>query len=528
MKLLIVDDDLNTVQVIRDSIEWDRLGFNDVLVAFGGTGAQKIILKEKPDVVLCDIEMPCGSGLDLLQWIRSEKLETEFIFLTCHENFEFAAQAIKYDAAGYVTKPFQPDKIVTTVCKAVRKIMDKKRLTQFSEYGKCWFDMQRNIEENFWRDVLFYSIPPDDAVVRAELKKRRLLGIAVQEPVRLFLVSLVKSQISPDWEPSSFQYALRNLCSEIVFGQPNMERCVVYDTVSSLYAALPVPDAEPESLRVRGSRCVKSCRIYLNCVVNCYIGRPCRISELGWHRKELEQIDCDTAAVNGLVLLQGETVLQKQQPGFSLDGSAYTELLESGEQLKVVNRLKQQLEEIAAVPGPTDFSPIYQDFSQILYSVLNRHEIQAHKVFEDDLSKSLSQNAVHSLFDMMKWANFASGRVVEIIKRTRQSKNVVEQAKNYIQENYSRHINRNDIAASVYLTPDYLSRLFKNETGLSLHDYLNRYRIQKANELLVDPNRCISEVAMQVGFFNISYFSTVYKKFTGRSPNEVRKTGFPC
>ena len=129
---------------------------------------------------------------------------------------------------------------------------------------------------------------------------------------------------------------------------------------------------------------------------------------------------------------------------------------------------------------------------------------------------------------MMKWANFATGRVIEVVKQTRESKNVVERAKNFIQENYSQHIDRSDIASCVYLTPDYLSRMFKNETGISMHDYLNRYRIKKASELLADPSQSVSEVAMQVGFYNISYFSTIYKKFTGRSPNEARKAGIQC
>ena len=106
MHILVVDDDIPTVEVIRTSLHWDLLGIDRVETAYDYTEAQNKICASQPDIILCDIEMPRGSGLDLLRWLREEKRDCEFVFLTCHANFDYAKTALQYGAADYITKPF--------------------------------------------------------------------------------------------------------------------------------------------------------------------------------------------------------------------------------------------------------------------------------------------------------------------------------------------------------------------------------------------------------------------------------------
>lgn len=82
MHILVVDDDIPTVEVIRTSLHWDLLGIDRVETAYDYTEAQNKICASQPDIILCDIEMPRGSGLDLLRWLREEKRDCEFVFLT--------------------------------------------------------------------------------------------------------------------------------------------------------------------------------------------------------------------------------------------------------------------------------------------------------------------------------------------------------------------------------------------------------------------------------------------------------------
>ena len=108
MWALLVDDDLATVRTLRAEIDWQKFGFADAREAYNVNGAIRLIEEadEPPELVVCDIEMPMGLGLDLLRWVREKELESEFIFLTCHENFSYASKAIEYRAGSYIVKPF--------------------------------------------------------------------------------------------------------------------------------------------------------------------------------------------------------------------------------------------------------------------------------------------------------------------------------------------------------------------------------------------------------------------------------------
>lgn len=104
-----------------------------------------------------------------------------------------------------------------------------------------------------------------------------------------------------------------------------------------------------------------------------------------------------------------------------------------------------------------------------------------------------------------------------------QTSAVVKSAISYLQENYSRPLSRWEIATAVGVSDDYLSRVFSRELGVTPWDYLNRYRILQAKELLRTTSENIGNVALQVGFRDQAYFSRVFRKLSGRSPQAFRE-----
>lgn len=98
----------------------------------------------------------------------------------------------------------------------------------------------------------------------------------------------------------------------------------------------------------------------------------------------------------------------------------------------------------------------------------------------------------------------------------------VHRAMDYIRRNIDKDLSRTDIAEAIYLNPEYLSRLFKRETGSSLNDYILAEKMRVAQSLLGDTNIPVSIIATKVGYSNFSYFSQVFKKYSGLSPVEYR------
>ena len=92
MQALIVDDDIATVDVVENSIDWKSLGVTEIFTAYNISRAKEILSERNVDIIISDIEMPKGSGIDLLEWIRENEIPGEFLFLTCYEKFDYAAK----------------------------------------------------------------------------------------------------------------------------------------------------------------------------------------------------------------------------------------------------------------------------------------------------------------------------------------------------------------------------------------------------------------------------------------------------
>ena len=80
MKILLVDDDLHVIQGINQNMNWNNLGIDTVLSALTADKARELILKESVDIMICDIEMPRETGIQLLQWVRENHYGIETIF----------------------------------------------------------------------------------------------------------------------------------------------------------------------------------------------------------------------------------------------------------------------------------------------------------------------------------------------------------------------------------------------------------------------------------------------------------------
>jgi len=101
--------------------------------------------------------------------------------------------------------------------------------------------------------------------------------------------------------------------------------------------------------------------------------------------------------------------------------------------------------------------------------------------------------------------------------------NLVDEMKEYIHANLEKDIRRSDIAEAFYFSQDYLSRVFKKETGMSLKEYMIEAKMQEARLLLQSTTLPVSIIAMKVGYTNFSYFSQFYKKTFDITPTDERK-----
>ena len=244
--------------------------------------------------------------------------------------------------------------------------------------------------------------------------------------------------------------------------------------------------------------------------------------ELPGQREELEAKDRSNVAAKGRVFLSEEEIASPRQEGGVLDQEKVHLLLQEKKVKDLMDYLKFTMEYLAArkMIDQAALAEIRRCLWQEVGIYLSSRGIETARVFTEPAAAALEERSVSSLPDMMRWQAYLIPRTIAFVRETEKSGSVVERAKNFIREHYRENISRTQVAECVFLNPEYMAKLFKKETGISLKQYISDYRIERAKDLLSVPDVRISDVAEQVGFESFSYFSTVFKKTTGETPLE--------
>jgi AraC-like DNA-binding protein len=170
---------------------------------------------------------------------------------------------------------------------------------------------------------------------------------------------------------------------------------------------------------------------------------------------------------------------------------------------------------------PTEES--YQEFrNKTEYLKVDEKNIRKHyfatKVFSDEQVKAL-----------LELLELAGNYIVEsenkiLFLESAAEKDRISLARKFIERNYQNKITVADIARAVYQSESYFSHQFKNETGISVIQYLNRYRIEKAKELLRDSSFSITDIASKTGFQNLTHFNRIFKSLEQKCPSNYQKS----
>lgn len=119
---ILVDDEPRSIDALEKNVEWRKCGIRKVYKALNMSAAIKLIEGEKIEVLICDIEMPNGSGLQLLEWLREQRHEINCIFVTCHPEFDYMRKAIQLKCYDYILKPINYEEFSRVLSELVRKM----------------------------------------------------------------------------------------------------------------------------------------------------------------------------------------------------------------------------------------------------------------------------------------------------------------------------------------------------------------------------------------------------------------------
>jgi len=517
--LLIVDDEIHAVEGIQTSVDWEKISIDDVFAAYNIQQAKDIIKKERIDVILCDIEMPQGNGLELLKWLRDIYPDITCIFLTCHAEFNYARKAIQLGSFDYLLKPASANEIEEAVNKAVAGIEKEKKI---KEDSKQWLKYQSVFVERFWFDILTHKIPETmDSVVEAA----RVRNISIKDQNR-YLPILVSVQ---RWhkelslhDQKVMEFAIKRAAQEIISKERGSIVQIQNDKIVVILSSEDKADFDINQIRQDCESYIKLSKKYFSCGLLCYIGNGGSVNQLANILDSLIKFEFNNVTLDKKVFFLSDykkTDISLEIPDLNL----WTMMINQGLKDRFMVGVEDYLEELLKSKGlnVSILHQFQQYFVQMIYSILRQKGIHVHQIFDDELTISLYEKANKSIEDMLNWIEHDVSLLIDYIKKT-DKESPVEKSKRYIENNLEKRITRDDIAEYVGYNVDYLNRIFKEETGYSLAEYLLNERIAMAKELLTKTNMQISTIAAHVGYTNFSHFSKMFKRYTDQSPSEYR------
>lgn len=527
LNALIVDDEWFAIQAIVKSVDFASLGIGDVYHALGANEAKDILRTRTVDLMICDIEMPGTNGLELAEWANEHVPQLLTVFLTGHAEFSYAQQAVRLAGFAYLLKPIKPEQLAETLAGAVAKIREERAHADIVEahmkYRIIWESQKAVVIEHYWLHVLSGRIVP----TRDNLRAIRL-PLAPDSPILPILIS-IEAWHRPFSlrDEEIMEYALRNAAAELILR--DREGAVVKDAGGILLALVYGADGRP----LKPDDCVEACRSFIDaceryfyCTVSCYIGREAPIAEAGDVYRRLIELEQDNVLGLRTVRCLDEApaaATVRAKPPAAIPWDDWVVLFETGNRAELLRRLDEVFDQFRRTEaGPESAHALYHALWHMIYHVAHKNGLSL-KEWSGLRESGGEPFTVRTLPQLKAWAERLIDTASRHLRDQRQeSTALIERTKRYIQNNL-KDATREKAAASVYLNPAYLSRLFKRETGQTLIDYMTAARIDRAKLLLAETNMRVVDICEAVGYDNYSHFGQAFKKKVGLSPQEYRR-----
>ncbi|NLM10304.1 MAG: response regulator transcription factor [Clostridiaceae bacterium] len=534
-KLLIVEDEVWEREGLASFLDWSKLSIEVIGTAANGRQGLQMAKEHLPDIIMTDIRMPIMDGLELSREVKRFLPNCKIIIITGYDDFQYARDAIHIGVYDYLLKPIQKTELLNTINKT------KAGLDQENQQEEHISKLKNNLTESTYKE-----------------RERFLLEI---------LQGNVKCRNdSSDTEDLMFSFCSKNMVAIVI----RIDGFSYYMEAGNNENKENLKEFYREIRQIVGNKGLTA-EYYMEkreIVICLSVGQDSR-NEINRIVQQIQQLNGD---IKRLEYIIGVGSLSNSASDFTKSFNHAQAALNRIFFLRDTNILFYDdffHENDANEASVCCFLQSAPDYSkQILNAVisLDAHEINALTeeffsfIYNHSVDKSLvcnflagmmnelsillfSNNAMlnsgnntgddiierfHSCIKLEQLKVFIQKRLIyanEFFSKKRKNKEeyIIDDAMSIIHNDYNQNIGLEIIAHRLGISPNYLGGLFKKYVGKRFTQVLTSFRMKKAEELLLSGEDSILDIAKAVGYDNISYFCTVFKKNHGISPMEYRE-----
>ena len=516
--ILLVDDEEEVIQAIIRKINWEELGFSVVGYADNGIKALEMIEESQPDVVMTDIKMPYMDGMELCSHIRREYPAMKIVLFTGFDEFEYAKEAVHLEVEEYILKPVNSVELINIFTKLKIKldqeISERRSMEKLEHY---YTESLPLLQANFCSTLIEGRIHED------ELQKYLSdYQISLPGPLYCCLVIHMSSSQIPENMNSLFLAASVQKQAEDRLGKRWKAKCFPYLGNSVLFAQIN-----------NENDCDRFCK-YVNrmmgTVVTVGIGQVCsQILDLAQSYNAAREAVSYRAVYGASRAINIKEIAPKEsgEPCFTND----MELLNLFKKIRlnseeeIVEAVDQYIESISfPLKSLQQHHVVIMELVTALFRFSVNNDIAAEGVGGDIgiLYGKLLELEPDAL---RKWLTDISLCFSEnlVTARSRSTQSFVSKAKEHVRSQYADvQLSLAQICERLGVSNSYFSTVFKKETGKSFVSYVTDYRMEQAARLLIETNEKSYVIAQKVGYTDPNYFSYVFKRKFGVSPSKYR------
>lgn len=523
LKIMVVDDEPLYRKYLIQSVEWEKHGFEVCGEAKNGLDALEKIDTCRPDIALVDINMPFMNGLELIEKLKESHPDIAVILVTGYNEFEYAQKAIKLGVLDYILKPFNQEELMIPLLK-IKEKAEKSRL-EISAH---------KAETEMIKGRLLNLLISNEFVLSQDETCTQLQRLGITLSSLLFRVAVIEIEdLYRKWNESSeivlWKFALANILDEITSLKG---KNIIFNGPEGRIISLMQFDSEEDWKHFESKEYQRLCEVakqYFDFSVTVGIGRPVQ----GFKAVRGSYIDAITALQSRLVFSNSRVIDYDQietdgmKIGFYSNG--INENLILGLKTGDGEAIKEELTRVFSYIWDRKLSVDYtRTVFAGLISLCLSYVVETGKNIEDVFGSQFSPyteiNQIGSLEKSYQWFVRLFEQVIQYMDKNKltKSKVLVKKVREYIDENIQDcELDLGRISGNFYINSSYLRKVFKNELGITISDYITGARMQKAKELLTtDADIAVSRIAEITGYSDAGYFSKCFKKYTGLSPSE--------
>ena len=508
LHMLIVDDEKNERSVIQFLLNKFHFEFH-ITEAANGKEALAHLKQHPVDILFTDVKMPFMNGIDLAAHAHEFYPNTQIIFFSGYDDFEYIKKALSLRAVDYILKPINPLEFKNTIA----LVVERAKMIQSEQ-------AQKEVNLTHRKNHLLYRLINDTSL---DILEREFpstdLGY-LNNYSHLLLIQFEEAffdELQQEEDLRSFQ----NLIYETISFPCDLINLNPSQSVLLLQSKGSTPMYYLE-LATRIQQGIAS--VYN---INCYISISNEFispSHIAGAYSEAESYLENRFFFPDMFIYSEETSSIDNQNNSDQD-HYLLQSIQKALQAKDIHSLRQDVNMLfEKYENSQCVSHIYIRYlcSSLLQMLYDGFADFNNLEFNQKIEAIYSTNHFTDIQTIIK--NTLNKIITEFETEPYSSKHAIHIVKQYIHKNYGKDLNLNLLADQVFFTPRYLSSLFIEETGGGINKYIKNLRMEKAKDMLINTNMKVNDICIKVGYSNVSYFCKSFQEDFGTTPEKYRQS----